>query len=66
MDYYGKRLASASSDRTIKVFEVAGENQVLLATLKGHDGPVWAASWAHPKFGTLLASCGYDAKVFIW
>ena len=24
-DYYGKRLATASSDRTIKVFDVAGE-----------------------------------------
>jgi protein transport protein SEC13 len=66
LDYYGKRLASASSDRTIKIFEVSGENHLLLATLKGHDGPVWAVSWGHPKFGTLLASCGYDAKVCIW
>jgi protein transport protein SEC13 len=23
-------------------------------------------SWAHPKFGTILASCSYDAKVIIW
>jgi len=22
--------------------------------------------WAHPKFGVILASCGYDRKVIIW
>lgn len=29
-------------------------------------GPVWQVSWAHPKFGNLLASCSYDSKVIIW
>lgn len=23
-------------------------------------------SWAHPKFGNILASCSYDSKVIIW
>lgn len=23
-------------------------------------------SWAHPKFGSLLASCGFDGRVIIW
>jgi len=66
LDHYGKRLATASSDRTVKVFEVSGENHVLLATLRGHDGPVWAVAWGHPKNGVLLASCGYDNKTIIW
>eukprot|EP00742_Colponemidia_sp_Colp-10_P001638 GILJ01001757.1.p1 GENE.GILJ01001757.1~~GILJ01001757.1.p1 ORF type:complete len:340 (+),score=22.35 GILJ01001757.1:60-1022(+) len=66
LDYYGKRLATCSSDRTIKIFEVAGETQTFVAQLKGHDGPVWQVAWAHPKFGNLLASCGYDRKVIIW
>jgi protein transport protein SEC13 len=66
MDYYGKRLATASSDRTIKIFEVEGEEQHLVAHLRGHDGPVWQVAWAHPKFGSLLASCSYDGKVAIW
>jgi len=66
LDFYGKKLATASSDRTVKVFEVSGENHVLLATLRGHDGPVWCVAWGHPKNGTLLASCSYDNKVIIW
>lgn len=31
-----------------------------------HDGAVWSVSWAHPKYGNILASAGYDGKVFIW
>lgn len=99
-DYYGKRLATCSSDRTIKVFDVAGEQarpaarrsrrgsaprtrplprpltpppaprpapQVThLADLSGHEGPVWQVGWAHPKFGSLLASCGFDNRVVVW
>lgn len=66
LDYYGKRLATCSSDKTIKIFEVEGENHRLIETLKGHDGAVWQVSWAHPKFGIILASASYDGKVLIW
>lgn len=66
LDYYGKRLATASSDKTIKIFEVDGEEHKLIETLRGHDGPVWQVSWAHPKFGVILASASYDGKVLIW
>lgn len=34
--------------------------------MKGHDGAVWQVSWAHPKFGIILASASYDGKVLIW
>jgi protein transport protein SEC13 len=66
MDYYGKRLATASSDRTIKIFDVIDGRHNLVAHLRGHEGPVWQVAWAHPKFGNLLASCSYDRKVIIW
>jgi len=31
--------------------------------LSRHNGPVWQLAWAHPKFGNVLASCGFDKKV---
>eukprot|EP01091_Cochliopodium_minus_P010286 TRINITY_DN2688_c0_g2_i2.p1 TRINITY_DN2688_c0_g2~~TRINITY_DN2688_c0_g2_i2.p1 ORF type:complete len:308 (+),score=86.38 TRINITY_DN2688_c0_g2_i2:30-953(+) len=66
LDYYGKRLATCSSDRSIKIFEVFDKQQKLVAELKGHEGPVWQISWAHPQFGNIIASCSYDRKVIIW
>ncbi|KAH7330348.1 transport protein-like protein SEC13 [Rhexocercosporidium sp. MPI-PUGE-AT-0058] len=66
LDYYGRRLATCSSDKTVKIFEVEGESHRLTETLKGHEGAVWSVSWAHPKYGNILASAGYDGKVFIW
>jgi protein transport protein SEC13 len=61
-DYYAKRLATCSSDRSIKIFDAAGDRFRNSATLTGHEGPVWQVAWAHPKFGTLLASCSYDGR----
>lgn len=65
-DYYGRRLATCSSDRTIKVFELAGEHRTQIADLRGHEGPVWQVSWAHPRYGSLLASCSFDHRVIVW
>ena len=36
MDYYGKRLATGSSDKTVRIFEVEDNQQELLAELKGY------------------------------
>lgn len=66
LDYYGKRLATASSDRSIRIFDVTTDRQTLIATIKGHDGPVWQVCWAHPKFGPLLSSCSYDGRIIVW
>jgi protein transport protein SEC13 len=104
LDYYGKRLATCSSDRTIRIFNVVdgkpvGEGVVLKGLVHSldnfdlnqlcmliavclshcrhqlcpcelylcrHTAPVWQVSWAHPSFGTLIASCSYDSRVYIW
>lgn len=66
LDYYGKRLATCSSDRMIKIFSVVNGQHVHQADLVGHQGPVWQVCWAHPKFGNVLASCSFDRTVIIW
>lgn len=67
LDYYGKRLATCSSDRTVRVFNVSNGHAVGEgAVLRGHSGPVWQVAWAHPSFGGILASCSYDGRVFVW
>ncbi|TKC33631.1 hypothetical protein EI555_017685, partial [Monodon monoceros] len=66
MDYYGTRLATCSSDRSVKIFDVRNGGQILIADLRGHEGPVWQVAWAHPMYGNVLASCSYDRKVIIW
>jgi protein transport protein SEC13 len=49
----------------LTISHVSG-GQRLIADLKGHGGPVWQITWAHPRFGNILASCSYDRKVIIW
>jgi len=68
LDYYGKRLATCSSDRIIKIFDVTPDQtqHQLSAHFQAHEGPVWQVAWAHPKFGSILASCSYDRRVCVW
>ncbi|CAL8092410.1 unnamed protein product [Calicophoron daubneyi] len=66
LDYYGTTLATASSDESIKIFDIRNRKQVLVANLHEHQGPIWCLSWSHPMYGGLLASCGYDRRVIIW
>ena len=56
---------SDRSDRTVKIYDVSGNTYTQTATLQGHEGPVWELSWSHPKFGVVLASCGFDGSVLI-
>jgi len=67
-DYYGRFLATASSDGKVKIFEILPKEKTpkAICDLKEHIGPVWQVSWSHPKFGIFLASCGYDCKVLVW
>eukprot|EP01060_Flectonema_neradi_P012251 TRINITY_DN1912_c9_g1_i1.p1 TRINITY_DN1912_c9_g1~~TRINITY_DN1912_c9_g1_i1.p1 ORF type:complete len:294 (+),score=49.65 TRINITY_DN1912_c9_g1_i1:137-1018(+) len=64
-DYYATHMATCSSDGSVKVFE-GGATPFITYNLNGHSGPVWCVSWAHPKFGTTLASAGYDGTVIVW
>jgi len=80
LDYYGKRAAAAcgapvqpddtkglpEGDFVVHVWDITDGQQKPVAQLRGHEGPVWKVAWAHPKFGSLLATCSYDMKVIIW
>lgn len=48
------------------MFDVVGDVITPTADLIGHEGPVWQITWAHPKFGSLLASCSFDHRIIVW
>ena len=58
----GKRLASASKDQTVKVWDATNGQETL--TLKGHTGPV--TSVAFSPDGKRLASASNDQTVRVW
>jgi WD40 repeat protein len=58
----GKRLASASHDRTVKVWDVTSGKELL--TLKGHADAV--ATVAFSPDGERLASGSYDQTAKVW
>jgi len=67
-DFFGKRMASCSSDHKIKIWDKDEKNGewVCSAEWKAHQSPVWKIDWAHPEYGQLIASCSFDRTVVIW
>lgn len=66
-DYHGQRMATCSSDQTVKVWDQNEKGVwVVSASWKAHSGSVWRLSWAHPEFGQVLATCSFDRTVSVW
>ncbi|KAL5467666.1 hypothetical protein EMCRGX_G031929 [Ephydatia muelleri] len=66
-DFYGKRMATCSSDQNVKVWDLSeGGQWRCTASWKTHSGPVWRVTWAHPEFGQVLATCSFDRTVAVW
>lgn len=66
-DFFGERLATAGADHVVNVYAVNEEGQwVLQSSISAHTAPIMRLDWAHPEFGTLIASASLDHKVAIW
>jgi len=66
-DWYGNRIATCSSDRKVKIFYKIGATQwKKIYEFTAHDAEVRKVKWAHPDFGSIIATCSYDKSVIIW
>lgn len=67
-DYYGTQVASCDSKGFLQISSVRSDasQQSAGATFQAHDGPIWQVTWAHPKYESVIATCGYDKYVRIW
>ena len=43
-----------------------GQQNQATITFQAHNGPIWQVAWAHPKYESVIATCGYDGFVNVW
>ncbi|TFK39244.1 WD40-repeat-containing domain protein [Crucibulum laeve] len=67
-DFYGLHLATCSLDQRIKIWQLDESNGTwsVVDDWKAHDAAVSKLSWAHPEFGSIIASGSFDRTVKIW
>lgn len=66
-DFYGRRMATCSSDQTVKIWDHEEDGQWhCTANWKTHCGSVWKVTWAHPEFGQIIATCSFDRTASVW
>ncbi|GAV02372.1 hypothetical protein RvY_12948 [Ramazzottius varieornatus] len=67
LDYYGRRMATCSSDQSVKIWDLQDDGTWrCTANWKTHAGSVWKVTWAHPLYGQLIATCSFDRTAALW
>jgi nucleoporin SEH1 len=71
-DHYGRRIATCSGDRTVKIWDLDENGEWTTTEEQGnewkkvHRGSITSVSWGHPEFGQLLATSGSDNFAIVW
>uniref|UniRef100_A0A0N5BQY0 WD_REPEATS_REGION domain-containing protein n=1 Tax=Strongyloides papillosus TaxID=174720 RepID=A0A0N5BQY0_STREA len=66
-DYTGNRLATASSDKSVIIWNRGSNGKwIKNAVIRCHYGAVWRVKWANPEFGTIICTCSYDGTIAIY
>lgn len=66
-DFHGRRMATCSSDHTVKIWDLGDDGEWTLSSAwKTHSGSVWRVTWAHPEYGQVVATCSFDRTAAIW
>lgn len=66
-DVYGRRMATCSGDRFVRVWDLTDSGDWnLVGEWQAHRGNVTKVAWAHPEFGSVLATSGSDSDAKIW
>jgi WD40 repeat protein len=67
-DYYGKRIATCSSDGSVKVWDQTahGEWQCVSTLPRSNAGAINRVGWAHPEFGQVIVTCSGGRGVAIY
>lgn len=67
-DYHGRRMATCSSDQSVKIWDLDEDNEkwTCTASWKTHSGSVWRVTWAHPEFGQVIATSSFDRTAAVW
>lgn len=65
-DKTGKLLAVSSLEGSIIIYKKKENQTEKVLHIEAHKNAVWKVKWTCPKFGKILASCGFDCKIKIW
>ena len=69
VDPTGRYAATCSSDRSVKVFIRDPRDSLTwrpLCSAQEHNATVQRIAWAHPSFGTILATCSSDQSTVVY